>query len=112
MFKQQYILRNVYNKLEGSAPHGGQAPSSCRGLVAFGHQMGALWAPWLVKLKFGALCAPPSSSCGGLIAFVHIIWAIFYGLVVFCFIHHGTTTGSFPESFVKTQLDLAEIFWI
>ena len=36
------------------------------GLVAFSHQMGALWAPWLVKLKFGALGTPLSSSCGGL----------------------------------------------
>ena len=40
--------------------------------------------PWLVKLKFGALCAPPSSSCGGLMAFVHLIWAMFvYGFGCF-----------------------------
>ena len=106
-------LEDIFNKLEGLAPYGGQTSSSCGGLVAFGHQMGALQAPWLVKLKFGALCAPPSSSCGGLMAFVHIIWAMFFmGLVVFCFIHHGTTTGSFPESLVKIRLDLAEVFRI
>ena len=35
-----------FAKLEGFAPYGGQTSSSCRGLVAFGHQMGALWAPW------------------------------------------------------------------
>ena len=60
--------------------------------------------PWLVKLKFGALCAPPSSSSGWLMAFIHLIWAMFvYGFHCFfvCFIHHGTPTGSFPESFVK-----------
>ena len=34
------------------------------------------------------------------------------GLVVFCFIHHGTPTESFPESFMKIQLDLADIFRI
>ena len=45
--------------------------------MAFGHQMGALRAPWLVKLKFGVLHAPPSSSCGGLTAFVHLIWPMF-----------------------------------
>ena len=64
-------------KLEGLAPYGDQPSSSCGGLVAFGHQIGALWAPWLVKLKFGALCAPPSSSFGGLMAFVHLIWDFF-----------------------------------
>ena len=68
----------LFRSLEGLAPYGCQTSSSCGGLVAFGQQMGALWPPWLVKLKFGALCAPPSSSCGGLMAFVHIIWAMFY----------------------------------
>ena len=72
------------NKLEGLAPYGGQTSSSCGRLVAFGHQMGALRAPWLVKLKFGALCTPPSSSCGGLMAFFHLIWAMFvYGFGCF-----------------------------
>ena len=53
--------------------------------MAFGHQMEALWAPWLVKLKFEALHAPPSSSCGGLMAFVHLIWTMFvYGFVMVC----------------------------
>ena len=32
--------------LERSAPYGGQTYSSCGGLVAFGHQMGALRAPF------------------------------------------------------------------
>ena len=32
-------------ELEGLAPYGGQTSSSCGGLVAFGHQMGALQAP-------------------------------------------------------------------
>ena len=59
----------IYTKLEGFAPYEGQTSSSCRGLVACGHPMGALRAPWLVKLKFGVLRAPPSSSCGGLVAF-------------------------------------------
>ena len=46
-------------------------------------------------------------------AFVHIIWAMFaMGLVVFCFIHHGTITGSFPESLFKIRLDFAEVFRI
>ena len=99
-----------FNILEVLAPYGSQISSSCRGLVAFGHQMGALWALWLVKLKFGALRAPPSSSCGGLMAFVHLIWVMFvYEFRCFCFIHHGTPTGSFPESFVKIRLDLAEV---
>ena len=31
---------------------------------------------------------------------------------VFCFNHHGTPTGRFPERFVKVQIDLAEIFRI
>ena len=42
------------NQLEGLAPYRGQTSSSCGGLVAFGHQMGALWAPWLVKLIYSA----------------------------------------------------------
>ena len=62
--------------LEGLAPYGGQTSSSCGGLVAFGHQMGALWAPWLLKLKFGALHATPSISCEGLVAFGHQMWAL------------------------------------
>ena len=33
------------NILEGLAPYGGQTSSSCGGLVAFSHQLGALWAP-------------------------------------------------------------------
>ena len=48
-------------------------------------------------------------------AFVHLIWAMFvygFGCFFFCFIHHGTATGSFPESFVKIRLDLAEVFRI
>ena len=69
----------------------------CRGLVAFVHQVGALQAPWLVKLKFGVLHSPPSSSCGGLMAFVHLILVMFvFGFLcfLFCFILHGTTMGS------------------
>ena len=62
------------------APYGGQTSSSCGGLVVFGHQMGALWAPWLEKMKFGALCTPPSSSCGGLVAFSHLIGALYDGV--------------------------------
>ena len=42
-------------------------------------------------------------------AFVHLIWAMFVYGCGFCFIHHGTPTGSFPESFVQIRLDLAEI---
>ena len=75
--KNSYTSRsNFYEfyRLEGLAPYGGQTSSSCRGLVAFSHQMGALWAPWLGKMKFGVLCPPPSSSFGGLMAFVHLIW--------------------------------------
>ena len=88
--------------LEGSAPYGAQTSSSCGGLVAFCHQMGALWAPLLVKLKFGVIHDPPSSSFGWLEAFSHLIGALLvYGFVFFCFIHHWTPTESFPESFVK-----------
>ena len=50
----------MFDRLEDLAPYGGQTSSSCGGLVAFGHQMGALWAPWHVKLKLEALCVPPS----------------------------------------------------
>ena len=111
MMKMKWLITFLLN-LECLAPYGGQTSSSCGGLVAFGHQMGALWAPWLVKLKFGALCTPPSSSCGGLMAFVHLIWAMFvYGFGCF-FIYHGTPTGSVPESFVKIRIDLAEVFRI
>ena len=81
--------------------------------MAFGHQMGALWTPWLVKLKFGVLHAPPYSSLGGLMAFVHLIWDMFvYGLGCFLFYYYWTPTGSFPESSVKIRLDLAEILRI
>ena len=46
-------------------------------------------------------------------ACVHLIWTMFvYGFGCFFFIHGGTPMGSFPESFVKIQLDLAEIFRI
>ena len=34
-----------FSILEGLATYGGQTSSSCRGLVAFGRQMGALWVP-------------------------------------------------------------------
>ena len=34
-----------FNILEVLAPYGSQISSSCRGLVAFGHHMGALQAP-------------------------------------------------------------------
>ena len=37
--------------IEDLAPYGGQTSSSCGGLVAFGHQMGALLAP-LDKYKY------------------------------------------------------------
>ena len=44
MYIQLFIV------LEGLAPYGGQTSSSCGGLVAFGHQMGALRAPiWWPK---------------------------------------------------------------
>ena len=70
--------------------------------MAFGHQMGALWAPWMVKMKFGVLGTPPSSLFGGLMVIVHLIWDMFvYGFDCLFFIHHGTPTGSFSESFVK-----------
>ena len=59
--------------LEGLAPYRGQTSSSCGGLVAFGHQMGALWAPWPVKFMFWALRTPPSSSCRQLESFCHLI---------------------------------------
>ena len=53
--------------------------------------------PWLVKLKFGALCAPPSSSCGGLMAFIHLIWAMFvYGFHCFLFYSSWGTHRKFP----------------
>ena len=38
--------------LEVLAPYGGQTSSSCGGLVAFGHQMGALRAPWTKTNKY------------------------------------------------------------
>ena len=74
MFREDltcFVLR-----LEGLAPYGGQTSSSCGGLVAFGHQIGALHASWLVKLKFGVLHTHPSSSCRGLLAFGHLIGAL------------------------------------
>ena len=40
------LLVSLFSTLEGLAPYWGQTSSSCGGLVAFGHQMGALWAPW------------------------------------------------------------------
>ena len=43
--------------------------------MAFGHQMGALQATWVGKMKFGELRIPPSSPFGGQMAFVHQIWA-------------------------------------
>ena len=44
----KYLLyRALFMKLEGSAPYGGQTSTSCGGMVAFDHQMGALWAPKL-----------------------------------------------------------------
>ena len=62
----------------------GYSSSSCRGLVAFCHQMGAFWAPWLAKMKFGVLGTPPSSSFGGFMAFIHLIWDMFvYGFGCF-----------------------------
>ena len=45
--------------LEVVAPYGGQTSSSCGGLVAFGHQMGALRAP---QGPFG----PPGGPAGPL----------------------------------------------
>ena len=57
-----YLIIYILSALEGLAPYGGQTSSSCGGLVALGHQMGALWATWVVKLKSWALYAPPSSS--------------------------------------------------
>ena len=46
------------NILEVLAPYGSQISSSCRGLVAFGHPIGALWAPWMVNMKFGGAKCP------------------------------------------------------
>ena len=40
-----------FNLLEGLAPYGDQTSSSCGGLVAFSHKMGALWPP-LDKYKY------------------------------------------------------------
>ena len=46
-------------------------------------------------------------------AFSHINGALLvYGFVLSYFFHHWTPTGSFPESFVKIRLDLAEILRI
>ena len=53
------IFKDFFNldKLEGLASYGGQTSSSCEGLGAFGHQMGALQPPWtntstyIVKLQ-------------------------------------------------------------
>ena len=71
---EQLVL--LFYLLEGSAPYGGQTSSSCGGLVAFGHQMGALRAPWLVKSKFEALCAPPTCSCRVPVTFSHLIGSL------------------------------------
>ena len=71
--------------------------------------------PLAGKIELWGTMLPPSSSFWGLMAFVHIIWDLFvwFALVVFfCFIHHGTPKGSFPECFVKIRLDLAEVFRI
>ena len=55
-YPDQYIQGIIYSLLyilEDLAPYGGQTSSSCGGLVAFGHQMGApqapIWGP----------CGPP-----------------------------------------------------
>ena len=40
-----FKVNTLFYKLEGLAPYGGQTTSPCGGLVAFGHQMGALRAP-------------------------------------------------------------------
>ena len=37
---------------------------------------------------------------------------LFIDLLVFCFNHRRIPTGSFPQNFVKIQLDLAEILRI
>ena len=42
--------------------------------------------------------------------FICLFVCLFMDLFVFCFNHSGTPTKSFPGSFVKIQLDLAEIF--
>ena len=76
IFLFQELVCIIYSKLEGLAPYGCQTSSSCGGLVAFDHQMGALQAPWLVKLQFGALHFPPSSSFEGLVAFGHQMGAL------------------------------------
>ena len=102
------MIYNLLFVLEGLAPYGGQTSSSRRGLVAFSHQMGALWAPLLVKLKFGALCAPPYSSPGELVAFGHLIGALFVYRFVCLFVFSlWDTHECFPKSFVKIQIDLA-----
>ena len=114
--------------IEGSAPHGGQTSNSFGGVVAFSHQMGSHLAPWLVKLKCGVLHTPPSISSRVPVALGHLIRALqapwlvqvwvkrtikwllaclcvlfVYGFVCCLYInHHGTPTGRFPESFVKT----------
>ena len=86
------------------APYGGQTSSSCGGLVAFGHQMGALGAPWLVKLKFGVLCAPPSSFLGGLVIFFRLKKKnIFWG-VNFFFFFYVEKIENFWKCFAKISV--------
>ena len=81
-------------ELDSSAPYRGQSSSSYGWWVASSHQMGDFSAPWMIKFKFGVLCAPPSSSCWGLVAFNHLVGAlVVYGFVCFCFIHHRTPMG-------------------
>ena len=55
-----------FAKLEGFAPYGGQTSSSCRRLVAFSHQMGALLAP-----KWGPF-GPPWTNKNTYIAQIQI----------------------------------------
>ena len=44
--------------------------------------------------------------------FVCLFVCLFMDLFVFCFNHLGTSTGSYSENFLKTRLDLYEIFRI
>ena len=94
VWKLQCFFLCVYTWRVG--PLRGQISSSCGELVVFGHQMGARRAPWLVKLKSGALCTPPSCSCEGLVAFGHIFGALFvYGIVYFLFYSSWDTQSKF-----------------
>ena len=56
-----------------------------------------------------------AGSLSGLVIvflFLFVCFVLFCFVLFVCFIHHGTPTGSFPESFVKIGLDLAEIYRI